>query len=181
MLNETYHRGTQAKTKEQRVLEASGEIKTFPVENLKEILRVDELVRIPNADYPELELYRQHVLHINLPIAYPRLKDSVIALPRIVKNGYFKPPETEELPILSYQNIWRAGVVDFKARVMYNELPDNIFEEPIIGGARNVTELEELVWKRYSPSLPSVSKQAMLDQGLSLTWLYLSELVSLEQ
>lgn len=184
MSTETYLRGTPAQATEQRVLTANGETQVLPVAELMKQLGVDELIRIPAANYPEEELRGQTVLHINLPITYSRLQRKA-ALPRIVASGCFDPlrPDQEVTPLVSYQNIWTAGVVDFVPHASYDTLPDHMFDIPIIGGARNVLELQELVAKRYGSSYrldedEEINKQKILEQGLSLTWLTLGEMVS---
>jgi hypothetical protein len=177
MTKEVYNRGNSLSTLQQRVVESSGKIALLSIEHLKEQLGVTELIRISAGDYPEPELLGQRVLHVNLPITYSRL-NRIAALPRIIKPGYFKPP-VEEQPVLSYQSIWKASVVDFIDHVTYEALPADMFAGMIIGGANNAEELKRLVLRRDGPSLPSTSEAEILGQGLSLTWLSLRELVSL--
>jgi len=183
---ETYLRGTPDNATKQRVMVVEGRVKTLPIAELMQKLGVNELIRIPSSIYPGPELRGQQVLHVNLPITYSRLQRQA-ALPKILENGCFNPkkPGQEKTPLLSYQEIWKAEVADFVAQVNYTELPTEIFTTPFIGGAKNVAELQEMVWQRYGPIYQlaedkGINRQKILDLGISLTWLTLRELVSLE-
>lgn len=58
-------------------------------------------------------------------------------------------------------------------------IPAKVFSDPMIGGARNRKELQELVVRRYQPVFPFENTQGILEKGVSLTYLRLEELVSL--
>lgn len=145
---------------------------------IQETLGVQDLLRIPNQEYPVETMIGQCVWHVNLPLTYTR-SDMLVALPRIIQSGRFCPPDEEQLPVLSYQSIWRAKVIDFLFHVQHEMIPAKVFSDPMIGGARNRKELQELVVRRYQPVLPFENTQGILEKGVSLTYLRLEELVSL--
>ena len=169
MFYEKYNRGKQATTIHHHLI----------IKKIKDALGVDELIRIPEKDYPSAEMKGNSVVHVNLPITYSRL-ERIAALPRIIQSGYFKPPDSEKLPVLSYQSIWKAKVIDFIPHVSYDTLPPTMFTHFIIGKAANTEELKKLVLSRYKKTLPLSTNKEILNQGLSITYLSLEEMVSLE-
>lgn len=144
---------------------------------LLEKFGVDEIIRIPQIDYPELALRGETFVHYNLPIMHDRLGWEVIMC-RIVEAGCRKSPKEERKPLLSLEDVWKARVVDFYQREKYSDIPREIFLEKCIGRAKNKSELERMMVKRYQPVYPFLKEDQILREGVTVTMLKLIEKVT---
>lgn len=144
--------------------------------NQEEILRrygVDDLIRIPKKDYPESAKVGDVFVHYNLPIEYSR-KGFNVVLPKIIRRGYFKKPNIERLPILSFDNVWKAKVVNFVQHTNYSDLTPDCLKN-VIGGARNVDGLKKMMVKRYLKVLGDETEEGVINKGVSVTFLEFTE------
>jgi hypothetical protein len=175
MVEIVYHRGIDTK----RVMTVLGNqhVKL----NIKDIhtrFGVNDVIRIPDQDYPENMSPGDNVVHFNLPINYDR-SGLVTVLPKIIKPGHFRPPDDEILPTLSLNDVWKAKVTKFIPIVGYEDLKPGWFKNPI-GMATDPESLKDLILNRYQRSLPCSDCQEIISQGLSVTFLKLIAKVSWE-
>lgn len=153
--------GNIVKTKEERILQLYG---------------VNDSIRIPKRDYPESAKAGDVFVHYNLPIEYSREGFSVV-LPKIIRRGYFKKPNIERLPILSFDGVWIASVTRFVKHANYSDLKADCFEN-VIGGARNVEGLKRMMTRRYVKVLKDETEEGIIKQGVTVTFLELLERVN---
>lgn len=176
MIN-TYERGSG--TDLIRFAASRGEIK-IPMAIVHEELNVQEIIRIPNDAYPDEAASGTTVVHFGLPIYGVIGENSKTVLPRIIEYGYFRASGEEQLPLLSFENIWLAQVTRLIQSTGYGSLPEDCFEN-VIGGATNLTELLMMILSRYKHTLPDSTEESILSKGVSIRYLELREKTSLSQ
>jgi hypothetical protein len=155
----------------------NGREQKVDVADVLKALSVDEAMRIKDEDYPEKACVGDTLTNFNLPIQFNR-NGFTLAMPRILKPGYFIPPNSEELPLLSFDNIWRAKVVQFFPRLEFKDIRCELLIN-CIGGATNPDALKLMIYERYKRSLPNLSYDEVLNQGVTVTKLKLIDKVSL--
>lgn len=153
--------GNIVKTKEERILQLYG---------------VNDSIRIPKRDYPESSKAGVVFVHYNLPIEYSREGFSVV-LPKIIRRGYFKKPNIERLPILSFDGVWKAKVVNFVRHTNYSDLAPYCLKN-VIGGAKDVDGLKKMMTRRYLNVLGDETEEGIINKGVTVTFLRFEELVS---
>jgi hypothetical protein len=174
MVDNIYHRGINIK---QVIAEPKDQPeRQLELEEVLNKFNVGESIRIPVQDYPEDILPGQEIVHFNLPVAYDR-NGIVVVLSKIIKSGHFRPPHDEKLPVLSFEDIWKAKVIKFIPSIHYEDIKGDCLKNNI-GGVHDVTSLKELILRRYKKTLPHLSDSEILDQGLSVTFLKLLGRVS---
>lgn len=134
-------------------------------------LGVERTIRIPLGDYPENFNPGETIVHFGLPIPIDPPGTKVV-LSKILRNGYFKSDGKEELPLLSFENVWVATVESCIESVPYELLPENCFKNAV-GGAKDIESLKELILARYSKSVPEFGREKILSQGVSIRYLKL--------
>lgn len=105
---------------------------------------------------------------------------SLAALSKIVAGGYFDPKGEEQLPLLSFENIWIAKIIGFTQSISYQEIPQDCFKNTI-GKAHSPEELQELMLTRYQKTLPTFTDNQILAQGVSIRDLQLTHVTTLPQ
>ena len=166
----TYERGTG--TDLIRFAAARGEMK-IPIAVVREELNVQNIIRIPNDAYPNEAASGETLVHFGLPISDESANEKVV-LPRIIQYGYFRANGEEELPLLSFKNVWLARVTRLIQSTGYDALPEDCFQN-VIGGATNITELLRLILARYKHVLPDSTEEDILSKGVSIRYLELSQ------
>jgi hypothetical protein len=138
---------------------------------------VNEIIRVPENDYPDSTSVGEVWVHYNLPIPQNRSGWKIL-MSRIIENGCHKPFEKEKKPLLSLKNVWKAQVVDFHQLKNYSELGINEFFTNCIGSAKDVQGLMKLIVSRYKPVYPLLTDEEIIKKGVTITKLKLLEKVS---
>lgn len=141
-----------------------------------EKLGVASFVRVPEVDYPEKAEPGDVFTHFGLPIRGDS-SGTIVALPRILRNGYFTEKGEESLPLLSLENVWIAEIKNCIESISYDLLPDDCFENTI-GGVYDNFELQDMLVARYSKALPGQSREEILSQGVSIRYIRLIRRIS---
>mgnify|MGYP001575066372 FL=1 len=166
----TYERGSG--TDIIRFASTGSEMK-IPMRVILQELNVQNIIRIPNDVYPNEAACGETLVHFNLPIPDEPANEKVV-LPRIIEYGYFRANGEEELPLLSFKNVWLARVTRLIQSTGYDALPEDCFQN-VIGGATNITELLRLILARYKHVLPDSTEESILSKGVSIRYLELSQ------
>lgn len=142
-------------------------------------LNVDTVVRIPDSVYPNNTKAGEILSHFGLPI-HGDIAGSKAALPKILEHGFFRRTREEKLPLLSFEKIWIAEIVECFELISYNNLQERFFKN-VIGEAVDERSLKELILNRYRNQLPDRSDEEILSEGVSLRLLKLIKNVSLSE
>jgi len=144
----------------------NGRVFEVPVSRIFQKLSVQELVRIPKSEYPDGALIGETFIHFGLPVHDGNPTEFAV-LPRIIKNGYFRKNGEEQLPILSFDNVWIAKKTQNIESISYNLLTNKYFKNAI-GGCSDESELKKLILSRYRKTLPDLTDEELLSQGVSV-------------
>jgi hypothetical protein len=157
------------------VLTASGRI-IIPMFEAQEQFGVESFIRITQSEYPVDAVEGSKLVHFNLPSKGEKVGGNT-ALARILENGHYIPGDSEVPPLLSLENIWIGRITRIIETIKYDEIAPEFFGHTI-GGIRNVQELKERILTRYRPSMPALSDDQILRQGVSIREIELVEKVS---
>jgi len=149
----------------------------LPTSSILQRLGVQEIIRIPNSDYPETSTIGTTLVHFGLPIHDKHL-DTIVVLSRIQENGYFQANGEERLPLLSFNNVWIAKKIGLIESIPHHLLKRDIFRNTI-GPCSNVPELQKLILSRYRETLPDLTNEEILSQGVSIRHVKLLQKISL--
>jgi hypothetical protein len=142
-------------------------------------LNVDTMVRIPDSVYPQEGKPGDFISHFGLPI-HGDHAGSIAAMPKILEHGYFRRTGEEMLPLLSFEKIWLAQIVECFESISYDNLLGRFFKNTI-GKATDTDSLKQLILNRYQNQLPDRSHEEILSEGVSIRILRLVEKVSLPE
>jgi len=157
-----------------------GQKETLPIRKILKNIGVQQIIRIPTADYPENGYVPgSRLVHFGLPIENSR-RDGLAALPKIVIFGHYNSDEDEQLPLLDFNNIWVAKVTRLIKAIPYDNLPQDCFNDPI-GNVYDQDSLQALILSRYRHSLPILTDEEILAQGVSIRYLELKQRFSAPQ
>jgi len=141
---------------------ADHHVRPFFIDRVFSSLNISSLVRIPEKDYPHEFTEGAIVNHFNLPDPLATGIDEVVAMPKIVRGGYFiKQTGDEQLPILSLENVWKAILVDNIPLIECKSIP-KYYLENTIGNVDTIEKLISLLLQRYSLSLPNYTENEIL-------------------
>ncbi len=122
------------------------------------------VIRIPEEEYagfPDGDLFT----HFNLEMTSCEVGKYYL-FPRIVHHGYLVQTGEEELPQLSFENIYRAECLEVRNHVPYKSLTPEDFTYSF-KHIQNVEELKTYILKRYQKSKPNLSSEEILSRGVS--------------
>lgn len=126
--------------------------------NLHLVIRFhpEEFSKMPNNYLVHFNL--QHTGHI---------KGRLYALVKINKSGFFTP-EKEVPPILDLNNFFIVKCIEAKNNLSYEDLTSKDFKHSF-RHIKNIKQLKKIILRRYSKSLPHLSKEEILSQGIAIT------------
>lgn len=139
--------------------------KTVELAPLLEMFGVKELVRIPDAQYPNNYNAGDVITHFGLPIH--NIPGKRVVLSRIMKTGFFLENGTESLPVLSFNDVWIAEKVKVIESIAYEDIQGDYFENTV-GSCSDTDELRKLILSRYRNTLPDLEDEQILSQGVSI-------------
>jgi hypothetical protein len=127
------------------------------------------IIRIEDRQYKYLPKGNL-VAHFNLEECGHKIGDTY-ALPRIIKHGYYsKIKNKEELPVLSFKKIIFGKCIAVKEKLKYNDITLEDYKYSFTN-IKNDKQLKKQILKRYSQSMPDLSKEGILKLGVSYTLL----------
>lgn len=121
------------------------------------------IIRIQQSEYDEIPESGFYT-HFNLGSA-PHAPGTVYALPRIIKHG-----QNEIDPVLSFENIINAKCIGVKIAVPVDSVTEEDFKYSMCG-IKNTESLKERILYRYTKGRPQLSKEEMLNMGVTVTYL----------
>ncbi len=128
----------------------------------------NNIIRIRSDEYDYLPKVGQFLTHFNLQISNHKIGE-IYLLPRIIELGHFDGKD-EKLPLLIFTNIYYAKCIDVKENIRFEDLKENDFKFSF-STIKNVSQLKNMIIKRYSTSMPTLSKEKILSLGVSKTTL----------
>jgi len=160
------------------VVMATGDNKIkVPVELICQAMDVGGIIRVPEDEYPRFAKYGLNLTHFGLPIIN-ECRNKPVILARIVNHGvYLGNGNQEELPTLSFDDVWKVQVAYMKRRIGYEDIKPGFFENTV-GNIRSVDELQHRILTRYAPVLKDITDQEILALGVSIRSLRLIETTS---
>lgn len=157
------------------LLSASGPI-TLPRAEVLGQFGVKAFIRIAQNEYPEDAAIGDRLVHFNLPTKGETVGEKTV-LARIIKNGHYIPGVSEVQPLLSLDDVWVGRLTRVIVAIEYEEIALEFFRNTI-GNIRNVSELKERILARYRCSMPALSEDQILGQGVSIREIELIQKVS---
>lgn len=129
-----------------------------------------DLIRIREEEYPEeLEVW-DFFDHFNLQKTWHEVW-KFYYLPRVLRHWFFDP-ETwkEKLPILSFEEVYLAKCTRVEEKLKYFRLTDDYFTFSL-DHIKSQEELKEIIQKRYSESMPKLSREEIFSLWIGYTQL----------
>lgn len=121
------------------------------------------IIRIQQSEYDEIPESGFYT-HFNLGSA-PHVPGTVYSLPRIIKHGH-----DEVDPLLSFENILNAKCIGVKIAVPIDSVTEEDFRYSM-RGIKDIESLKERMLYRYTKSRPQLSKEEILNMGVTVTYL----------
>lgn len=154
----------------------NGKLRVLDTVEVYKMFGVDEIIRVPNNEYPATLKSYDIVNHFNLRLKSDQ-KDYFAMLAKIIKNGYFKQNGEMLMPVLNLKDIWKAKIIDTKYFSDYTKVP-NIYFSNTIGNIKTIKDLRQTLIYRYSSVLPDVSIKDILSEGVTVRTLRLIDIHS---
>ncbi len=152
----------------------NGKIKNIDAAVFHAQHHIDNSIRILNSEYAFIDTRLPFFTHFNMEFS-GHIVGARMILPRILKQGHYRAPGDEELPILSIKNIIVGTVISKREHVPYRSLHDEVFEYSM-RHIKNIDQLKRAILKRYSVSMPDLSDDEILKRGVGITTLRLEGL-----
>ena len=133
-----------------------------------------DLLRILNHEYASIDHRLPYFTHFNLEFGGHKIGSKVV-LPRIVRRGYFRSPDDEVIPVLSFKNVYCGTVVRKREHIPYESLQSEIFKYSM-KHIQNSEQLAATILERYQTSMPLLSKAEILERGVGMTTIRLEEI-----
>ena len=127
---------------------------------------VDGIIRIHAKDYDQFPVGSRFT-HFNLQTS-GHIPGHTYALPKIITPGFYISPEKEQLPVLDFSGCLIAKCLATREHVPYESLSASDFEHSFLH-IRTPEALKEAILWRYTQSLPTLSPEAILSLGISIT------------
>lgn len=140
------------------------------IENYKEFMKnnlVDGIIRIQKADYKQINKKNKQLTHFNLQKSNHKVKNTYF-LPIIEKSGYYKENGEEQRPILNFNKILICECTNVRENVKYEDLKSQDFKNSM-KHIQNTKQLQTQIVKRYSKSMPDLTKEEILNLGVAIT------------
>ena len=143
------------------ILIFDGDEKYIDKSALLKILNVDGIIRIQKTDFNKLSF---PYIHINLEYTGHKVNKRY-ALMKILRPGYFSE-EKEVLPLLELDTAIKTSCTEIENFIKYKDI-DNYIEK--YNYPKTPKEIKEIILKRYSKSLPNLTKDEILNAGIAFT------------
>jgi len=148
--------------------------------NLKEFLQKNDLsdiIRIQKEDFVFFKTNPKLLTHFNLQFTGHQV-GNIYALSLIVKPGFFDGKE-EVQPLLSFEDVPIAECIEVRNNLNYDDLKQEDFKHSF-PNIKNVEHLKKVIVKRYSQSMPNLSKEKILSLGVAITKLKMIKKVTIK-
>jgi hypothetical protein len=132
---------------------------------------VDGVIRILEEEYKDIDHTLPFFTHFNLEFSGHRIGAKYI-LPRIIEQGYYRTPDDEVLPVLSFEGAIVGTCTGIREHVPYKTLRDKDFQYSM-KHIQNMSELKKAILGRYGVSMPNLTEKEILNLGLAITTLRL--------
>lgn len=131
--------------------------------------KVDWVIRIQNTDI-EFIKDKEIYAHFNLQISNHKVWQ-IYLLPKILRNGYFDEKNNiEVLPLLEVDEKLIFECIDVQENLSYSQIWEKHLQNSL-DYIKNVDDLKEHIYFKYSKSMPNLTKEQILDLGVSYTLL----------
>lgn len=151
-----------------KILEQNIE-KEYNFDYLKQKYQINGMIRILKEDYQYLPEKGSLYQHYNLQPSN-HLVGGVYLFAKIERQGYFISSDNEELPLLNLDNCFYGECLSTKKVNSYDNLTEEDFQYSM-SSIKNKEQLKQAILKRYSVSVPKLTKEEILKIGLSQTTL----------
>ncbi len=129
----------------------------------------DGVIRILDEEYGDINRTLPFFTHFNLEFSGHRIGAKYM-LPRIVKQGYYRGPEDEVLPVLSFNDVLVGTCVGVREHVPYKALREVNFLYSM-KHIQDQSELKKAILRRYRVSMPNLTQEEIFNLGVSVTTL----------
>lgn len=147
----------------------NGEEVYVDVEEFLNQYKIDWVIRIQNTDI-EFIKDKEIYAHFNLQISNHKVW-KVYLLPKILRNGYFDEKNNiEVLPLLEIDEKLIFECIDVQESLNYSEIWENHLQNSL-DYIKEVEDLKEHIYFKYSKSMPNLTKEQILDLGVAYTLL----------
>ncbi len=131
--------------------------------------KIDGIIRIHQKDYQNFPEPIGLFTHFNLEYSGHCL-GKLYALPRIIKPGFFIDQKNEQLPLLDFKNCYMAECIDVEEGVAYEKLDADVWQYSF-SHIKDINALQQEILWRYKKSLPRISAEELLANGVGITYL----------
>jgi len=148
------------------ILEAKKVI-SVSLEDLRTKTGAYDLVRIPEDEYPGIDASKKFFTHFNLEDT-DVIPKNIYLLPKIISTGFFDHlAEEGKEPILSFEDIFITKCVSVKNNLAYKDIDPKAFEFSM-KYIKDIPTLKQAILKRYSKSMPRLSKEEIEKLGVAI-------------
>lgn len=140
---------------------------TVSVEQLRRTTGLHDVIRILDTDYNEIDETQKYLAHFNLEDT-DSIPGNTYILAKIVEPGFFDHISGKERPpTLSLKDVIIAKCLKAETNVPYEKLTPEYFNFSM-KHIYDVPTLKDAIIRRYSASMPRLSKEEIL--GLGVSW-----------
>ncbi|MEK9181628.1 MAG: hypothetical protein AAB786_01265 [Patescibacteria group bacterium] len=133
-------------------------------------LGVDGMIRIKGNEFKEIDVAKKYLGHFNLECTDHEVGKRY-ALVKILRSGNYNTVNgVQVLPLLSLENAYITKCVDVKNYLKYDDIILEFFAYSLLD-IQNTEELKSVIFKRYSESLPNLTKEEIEKLGVGYTLL----------
>lgn len=130
---------------------------------------IDGVIRIISAEYDFIDSSLSFYTHFNFEFCGHRI-GATYALPKIMKQGYYRASNDELQPILSFDDCYVAICENVREHVPYKALNEGDFMFAM-KHIRGVQDLENTIIQRYGVSMPNLTNDDFHKHGVAITTL----------
>lgn len=129
--------------------------------------KIRDIIRFQKEDYEcLLNLGSNQLTHFNLQ-GPGHQRNQQYALMEILKPGFYTET-SEQLPVLNLNDCLIAECISCQQKVSYSELEQDVFTHSL-SNIKDTESLKMAIIRRYSKTMPNLTKQNILDLGVSVT------------
>lgn len=127
---------------------------------------IKNLIRLQKKDFASIKS-QKIITHFNLEKSNHEI-NMVYLLPKILSSGYYISESDFLEPELDFENCYVAKCLEVRENLSYDDLSEKDFQYSF-ENIKNIETLKKEILFRYSKSLPNLSKEEILNLGISLT------------
>jgi hypothetical protein len=160
----------QEDTSENILIQIGGVEHVLPYSEFLESMGVRNVIRIPAHEFETIDFEKGFLTHFNLQSTSHEVGRRYLVLPIVRSGTRAGAGRKEQLPLLSTRNSYIVECIETENGIS----PSNLTEEDFAYSMPHITDstsLEEAVYTRYASSIPGLTREDVVQNGVARTTL----------